>query len=351
MGPYGPRFELLERPDGDDTLIRVRDREIGEVVELHLLEGAEHLELAVKRARRISSPRVCRVHDWIELVDGRRALTTELSSGAPLAGVVGGGLAHSIKRAAALAADVAEGLGTAHAIGVQHGALSASQVRVDAEDRAILLGFGTTSGGGTPEADLRALGLLLAEMVGGRAPGDAAEAVALVERAGPRAYRVLGVVRALVADPAPPSAFWVMEELRSVARGEEPLLPPTSAPRNVAPKPKGGSDRRRLIAIAVAAILTAIAIYLAARAEAATAISAAKRAFSITSARLVSTTEPPELRSSQASRNGVIAGPRTPSALASANARSISASATAGSWASEAGGGCATKIPPSPKTV
>jgi hypothetical protein len=331
MGPYGPRFELLERLDSDgDTLLRVRDREIGEVVALHLLEGAEHLELAVKRARRISSPRVCRIHDWVELEDGQRALTTELLDGKPLSGVVGTGLGHSLKRAAALAADVAEGLGTAHAIGVHHGSLSAAQVQVDASDRAILLGFGTSSGG-DPAGDLRALGLLLAEMIGGRAPAHGAEAVAMLERAGPRAYRLLGVVRALVQDPAPPSAFWVMEELRSVARGEEPILPAAPAPQKVAAKGTSAGVDRRLIAIVLAAILTAIAIYLAARAEAATAISAANRAFSITSAKLVSTTEPLEERSSQARRNGVIAGPRTPSALASASARSISASATAGS--------------------
>ncbi|MFO0727859.1 MAG: serine/threonine-protein kinase [Myxococcota bacterium] len=284
--PLGPRFQVLGRlgEGGMGEVFRVRDRELNEVVALKLIardrmddpEQIERLRREVRLARRVSSARVCRIHDLVELPEGRRGVTMELIQGRSLAKLVSEGFGEDWSKIASIAGDIAEGLGAAHAIGVVHRDLKPENVMVDPDGRAVILDFGVaiqrepsaaeprlTEEGmilGTllymaPEhltaakldnrADLYALGLIIAEMCTGEVPfGGSTYGEILSKRVvKPSAYDLAkhapGAPEALVSlvgtllahdrESRPASTFFVMEELRAIARGEEGISVEISA--------------------------------------------------------------------------------------------------------------------------
>ncbi|MCC7384383.1 MAG: serine/threonine protein kinase [Deltaproteobacteria bacterium] len=287
----GRRFEILGRigEGGMGEVYRAQDHELGETVAIKILgaslsgdlEQLERMRREVKLARRISSPRVCRLYDLVELEDGTRGVAMELIKGRPLSHLIWEGVGVDYARFARWGADIAEGLAAAHAVGVVHRDLKPDNVMIDTEDHAIILDFGVaytderlelggrlTAAGvilGTlpymaPEqltaapldgrADLYALGLILAELITGEVPftGTRYEEVLNLRVIKPAVYHLRDrdprvpegldqLVTALLAsnrDQRPSHGEAVRDALRAVARGE-PL--PASAALAPAPAP------------------------------------------------------------------------------------------------------------------
>lgn len=206
----GHRFEFISKlgAGGMGDVYAVRDRELDEVVALKLLSGdalatdelLKRLRREVRVARQIISPRVCRVHDLVELPSGGRGITMALLSGDTLRRRIRHTPATEWTRAARWAADIAEGLAAAHALGIVHRDLKPDNVMIVADERAVVLDFGVayqpvrvgdpkitasdvvvgtllymapeqlTNAPLDPRCDLYALGLVLAETLSGTVP-------------------------------------------------------------------------------------------------------------------------------------------------------------------------------------
>ncbi|MBI4814638.1 MAG: protein kinase [Deltaproteobacteria bacterium] len=241
---FGARFKVLSRlgEGGMGEVFRVEDRELEEVVALKIISKAasdpdllSRLKREVRLARRISSPRVCRIHDLVELPDGGRGVTMAFLRGRTLHALAKSGELHvDYARFAKWGADVAEGLAAAHAIEVIHRDLKPENIMIlEGDDHAVILDFGVafstnrdaesrlTEKGiilGTlpymaPEqliddtldgrADLYALGLVLAELITGEIPFSAKTYKEILERRVLKPERL--DVRAL--DPTVPESF------------------------------------------------------------------------------------------------------------------------------------------------
>ena len=254
---------------------RVRDRELEEVVALKLLPRSaaddrvqlDRMRREVRLARRISSPRVCRIHDLVELPAGQRGVTMQLVAGRVLRQRMARGEPPDFAWIAGIGADIAEGLAAAHELGIVHRDLKPENVMVDDAGRAVILDFGialqagagpreprlTTQGMilGTPlymapeqltaapldgRVDLYALGLVLGELCTGRVPFDATTYETLLSRrvihpeaydllelspeAPPRLVKLLERLLANDREHRPGSAAQVQQELQAIAQGE-----------------------------------------------------------------------------------------------------------------------------------
>ncbi len=273
----GKRFEVLGRlgEGGMGEVYRVRDRELEEVVALKLLPRSaaddrvqlDRMRREVRLARRISSPRVCRIHDLVELPAGQRGVTMQLVAGRVLRQRMARGEPPDFAWIAGIGADIAEGLAAAHELGIVHRDLKPENVMVDDAGRAVILDFGialqagagpreprlTTQGMilGTPlymapeqltaapldgRVDLYALGLVLGELCTGRVPFDATTYETLLSRrvihpeaydllelspeAPPRLVKLLERLLANDREHRPGSAAQVQQELQAIAQGE-----------------------------------------------------------------------------------------------------------------------------------
>jgi serine/threonine-protein kinase len=126
----------------------------------------------------LSHPNVLEVYETGE-ASGLRFVAMRWISGPTLASVLADGGGLETGHALAIAGQVAAALDAAHAQGIAHGAVKASNVLLDG-DHAYLADFAAS---GSPDADLRALGRLLKAMTGRQAPSGAASAAALVRAA------------------------------------------------------------------------------------------------------------------------------------------------------------------------
>lgn len=321
----GERFEILGRLGAQR--FRARDRELGEVVALRLTSPAldadplrlERLRREVKRARCITSPHVCRIHELVELAGGDRGVTAQLLEGRTLAGLIADGAGRDWMQTVRWAADVAEGLGAAHALGIVHRDLTPESVMVvsptaldPGERRAVILDFGVafhdttlphalgprpvvgtplymapeqlTAGELDGRADLYALGLVIAELLTREVPLSGLTYQELLDRrvSSPARYslaarapqvpealdRIVGDL--LAAEPAqrPSSAFYVASELRALLSADTaspPAWPASSGPVAVAAvaavAPVAGRARHWSAAWAIAAAVVTAALF------------------------------------------------------------------------------------------
>jgi len=211
------RYEIIEKlgSGGMGNVYRAMDKKINEEVALKFINPAiiadeksiERFKNELKMTRKITHRNVCRVYDLSE-VEGIPYITMEYIPGEDLKSIIQMTGRLSLGRAIFIAKQVCEGLAEAHRLGVIHRDLKPRNIMMDKRGHVRIMDFGVarslqtkgiTGGGmmiGTPEymspeqakgekADLRAdiytLGIILFEMVTGKAPfeGDTSLSIAL----------------------------------------------------------------------------------------------------------------------------------------------------------------------------
>ncbi|GAA4750305.1 serine/threonine-protein kinase [Actinomycetospora chibensis] len=176
---FGP-YRLGERLGGGGTgeVFRAYDTVRERTVALKRLRPdlsddeayAEHVLRTTRLAARLASPHVIPIHD-VGTIDGALFVDTALVAGGDLARELAEHGPLGTARAAAVVRRVADALDDAHADGVVHGALTASNVLLShhcGRDVVHLTDFGVAGPGGTRADDVHALGCLLVEALTGR---------------------------------------------------------------------------------------------------------------------------------------------------------------------------------------
>ncbi|MFO0896940.1 MAG: serine/threonine-protein kinase [Pirellulales bacterium] len=203
---------------GVGEVYRAHDLRLGQDVALKFLR-ADRLSrptrwadfaAEVRLARRVSHPNVNRVHDLGEW-NGERFISMELVEGEDLGSLLRREGPMTADAAIDLGRQLAAGLGAAHDRGVLHRDLKPANVMIDAAGQVRLTDFGIALEGhsdepavlvGTPQymapelfsgatptvqSDLFALGMVLADCLGGRASPAPTEPAAAKAQGGPRA--------------------------------------------------------------------------------------------------------------------------------------------------------------------
>jgi tRNA A-37 threonylcarbamoyl transferase component Bud32 len=179
------RYEILDELGQGATAVvyRARDSQIGRVVALKTLrpdlavprETRERFVQEAKAAGQLAHPAIVAIHDVLE-VDGAPCIVMECVEGRSLAELVAPGRPLEPARARRLIGQVCEAVAYAHARGVLHRDIKASNVLVTADGAAKLGDFGIAR---LPGSHLTQTGALLGtpaymapEVIRGR-PGDA----------------------------------------------------------------------------------------------------------------------------------------------------------------------------------
>ncbi len=152
--------------------LRARDLQTAQSVILREVslpqEGAEDALRRARAAAGIFHPSLVALFDVVAQPEGRALLAYEFVPAQTIA-QAGGGQPFNVKRAAELVAEVSDAVAELHARGLAHGGISQSSVLVTLKGKAKLDRIGDPSlpmdAEPTPAGDLRALGMLLQDLV------------------------------------------------------------------------------------------------------------------------------------------------------------------------------------------
>jgi formylglycine-generating enzyme required for sulfatase activity/cephalosporin-C deacetylase-like acetyl esterase/predicted Ser/Thr protein kinase len=217
---FAGRYQVIEElgRGGMGRVYRVLDKKLGEEVALKLIkpeiaadeETIRRFRNELRTARKIGHPNVTRMYDLGE-DEGTHYITMEYVRGEDLKSFIRRSSRLTVDKAVVITGQVAEGLAEAHRQGVVHRDLKPQNIMIDRDGNARIMDFGiarsvrsegiTGSGMmiGTPEymspeqvegkavdprSDLYSLGIILYEMLTGRAPfmGDSVLSVAMKQR-------------------------------------------------------------------------------------------------------------------------------------------------------------------------
>jgi serine/threonine protein kinase/tetratricopeptide (TPR) repeat protein len=284
---FAGRYRIIEElgRGGMGTVYRAFDSELNEEVALKLIrpevgsdeKTLERFRNEIRLARKISHRHVGRMYELLEH-QGAHFITMEYVPGEDLRSLTKRVRQLAPATAVLIARETAEGLAEAHRLGIIHRDLKPSNIMFDKDGNAKIMDFGIARGGrgggltgedmiiGTPEymspeqvdgrevdrrSDLYSLGVILFEMLTGRAPfeGGTPFSVALKHKSerppdprtsNPQLPPELGqlVLRCLEKDPA--KRFQSAEELLAGLAGVEEALPTTA---RVAPSRKPLTSR------------------------------------------------------------------------------------------------------------
>jgi serine/threonine protein kinase len=215
---FAGRYEILEElgTGGMGSVYRVFDRKLEEEVALKLIrpdiaasgKTIERFKNEIKVARKITHPNVCRMHDLHE--EGKTLyITMEYVRGEDLKSVIHRMGTLTMGKAVSIAQQAADGLAEAHKLGIIHRDLKPGNIMIDKEGNAKIMDFGiarsledkgSADAGmiiGTPEymspeqaegkeadqrSDIYSLGVIIYEMVTGKAPFEGATASGILKK-------------------------------------------------------------------------------------------------------------------------------------------------------------------------
>jgi len=236
------QYKILE-PAGTGALgdvYRARDTRVGTTVAVtvvadEIASNPEHREQLLRYARAsgaVSHPNIVTLYELGEDA-GRLFMVSEFVQGQTLKAIIGGRPLNP-RRAVDLAGQIADALADAHAVDFVHGAITADTIVVTPKGRAKITDFGLAAfstsfpgaagtaqgshrapGDSSAQVDLFSVGVILFEMLTGRAPGPGAGVPSAVNRSSPREIDPI-VARALGKNGGYETAATLAAELRAV---------------------------------------------------------------------------------------------------------------------------------------